>query len=159
MTDGPLSSESERALPRTRTGNDRLSAAIAIRFISIPPLPSLCPGEGQWVYYPTPVSGCSDASYYVGHTDDVETRVSDHNAGGLSAYTRKRRPVKLVFAEEFQTREEALARERQLQGWSRAKKEALISGNWERVRLLSRSAAEIKRAAEEARAAHDTAMN
>ena len=112
----PSSFESEHALPRTRSGNDRQTAANAIRFISIPPLPSLCPGEGQWVYYPTPVSGCSDASYYVGHTDDVETRVSDHNAGGLSAYTRKRRPVKLVWAEEFQTREEALARERQLQG-------------------------------------------
>lgn len=62
---------------------------------------------------------CIDASYYVGHTDDLEKRISDHNSGGLSAYTRKRRPVKLVWAEESQTREEALARERQLQGWSR----------------------------------------
>jgi predicted GIY-YIG superfamily endonuclease len=98
---------------------------------------------------------CIDASYYVGHTDDLEKRISDHNIGGLSAYTRKRRPVKLVFAEEFHSREEALAlaRERQLQGWSRAKKEALIAGNWERLRLLSRSATEMRRGAEEARAA------
>ena len=96
---------------------------------------------------------CADASYYVGHTDDLEKRISDHNAGLLSAYTRKRRPIKLVWAEEFQTREEALARERQLQGWSRAKKEALIAGNWERLRLLSRSAAEIRRASEDARVA------
>ena len=96
---------------------------------------------------------CADASYYVGHTDDLEKRISEDNAGLLSAYTRKRRPVKLVWAEEFQTREEALARERQLQGWSRAKKEALIAGNWERLRLLSRSAAEIRRASEDARAA------
>jgi predicted GIY-YIG superfamily endonuclease len=73
---------------------------------------------------------CSDASYYTGHSDDLEKRISDHNIGGLSAYVRKRRPAKLVFAEEFYTREEALARERQLQGWSRAKKEALIAGNW-----------------------------
>lgn len=96
---------------------------------------------------------CSDASYYVGQTDDLEKRISDHNAGCLNAYTRKRRPVKLVWAGEFQTREEALARERQLQGWSRAKKEALIAGNWERLRLLSRSATEIRHGAEEARAA------
>jgi len=96
---------------------------------------------------------CSDASYYVGQTDDLEKRISDHNIGGLSAYTRKRRPVKLVLAEEFQSREEALARERQLQGWSRAKKEALMPGNWERLRLLSRSATEIRSGAEEARAA------
>jgi predicted GIY-YIG superfamily endonuclease len=96
---------------------------------------------------------CSDASYYVGQSDDLEKRISDHNAGLLSAYTRKRRPVKLVFSEEFQSREEALARERQLQGWSRAKKEALIAGNWERLRLLSRSTTEITRGAEEARVA------
>jgi len=95
---------------------------------------------------------CSDASYYVGHTDDLEKRISDHNIGGLSAYARKRRPVKLVWAQEFQSREEALACERQLQGWSRAKKEALIAGNWERLRLLSRSATEIRRGAEQARA-------
>ncbi len=74
----------------------------------------------------TDIVRCSDASYYVGHTDDLEKRISDHNIGGLSAYTRKRRPVKLVFSHEFQSREETLARERQLQGWSRAKKEALI---------------------------------
>jgi len=96
---------------------------------------------------------CRDASYYVGHTDYLETRISDHNNGGLSAYTRKRRPVKLVWAEEFYTREEALACERRLQGWSRAKKEALIAGNWERLRLLSRSTAETRRGAEAAQAA------
>ncbi|TMG05657.1 MAG: GIY-YIG nuclease family protein [Chloroflexi bacterium] len=73
---------------------------------------------------------CRDASYYVGHTDNLDERIADHNAGGFSSYTRKRRPVRLVFVEEFQSREEALARERQLQGWSRAKKEALIAGNW-----------------------------
>ena len=96
---------------------------------------------------------CRDASYYTGQTDDLEKRISDHNSGGLSAYARKRRPVKLVLAEEFYTREEALARERQLQGWSRAKKEALIAGNWDRLCLLSRSATELRRGAEEARAA------
>jgi len=86
---------------------------------------------------------CNDASYYVGHTDDVDARLADHNAGGFSAYTRKRRPVTLVWSDEFQTREEALARERQLQGWSRGKKEALIAGKRERLKLLSRSVGEV----------------
>ena len=95
---------------------------------------------------------CRDASYYVGHTDDLEKRIADHNSGQLSAYTRKRRPVRLVWLDEFQTREEALAHERQLQGWSRAKKEALIAGNWDRLRLLSRSSSEVRRGAEHARA-------
>jgi predicted GIY-YIG superfamily endonuclease len=54
---------------------------------------------------------CNDASYYVGHTDDLEERIADHNSGGFSAYTRKRRPVTLVWSDEFQTREEALSRE------------------------------------------------
>ena len=93
-----------------------------------------------------------DASYYVGHTDNLEARIDDHNGGQFSSYTRKRRPVRLVFVEEFQSREEALARERQLQGWSRAKKEALIAGNWERLRRLSRSVREISVGAEHARA-------
>jgi predicted GIY-YIG superfamily endonuclease len=82
---------------------------------------------------------CADASYYIGHSDDLEKRVSDHERGGISAYTRKRRPLKLVFSEQFATREEALARERQVKGWSRAKKEALIAGNWERLTRLARN--------------------
>ena len=103
-------------------------------------------------FFYTYIVRCSDASSYVGHTDDLEKRISDHSSGGLSAYTRKRRPVRLVLAAEFYTREESLARERQLQGWSRAKKEALIAGNWERLKLLSRSANEVRRGAERARA-------
>ncbi len=95
---------------------------------------------------------CRDASYYVRHTDNLDERIADHNAGGFSSYTRKRRPVRLVLVEKFQSREEALARERQLQGWSRAKKEALIAGNWERLKLLSRSAGEVRRGAEHVRA-------
>ncbi len=95
---------------------------------------------------------CRDASYYVGHTDNLEARIADHNGGQFSAYTRKRRPVLLVFSQDFRTREEALARERQLQGWSRAKKEALVAGNWKRLKLLSRSASEVKRGAEQTRA-------
>lgn len=82
---------------------------------------------------------CSDASYYIGHTDDLERRVAEHEHGDVTVYTRKRRPLKFVFSQEFPTREEALARERQIKGWSRAKKEALIKGNWERLRRLTRN--------------------
>ena len=82
---------------------------------------------------------CSDASYYIGHTDDLERRVGEHEHGGVTVYTGKRRPLKFVFSQEFPTREEALAREQQIKGWSRAKKEALIKGNWERLRRLTRN--------------------
>ncbi|HZP27133.1 MAG TPA: GIY-YIG nuclease family protein [Dehalococcoidia bacterium] len=87
-----------------------------------------------WVY----ILRCADGSYYVGHTDNLEARVSAHQAGEVAGYTRTRRPLHFVFAEEFPTREEALARERQVKGWSRAKKEALIKGNWPRLQALSR---------------------
>ncbi|HEU4759343.1 MAG TPA: GIY-YIG nuclease family protein [Dehalococcoidia bacterium] len=82
---------------------------------------------------------CSDGSYYVGHTDNLEARVASHQRGEIEGYTQTRRPVRLVFAAEFRTRDEALSRERQLKGWSRAKKEALIKGNWSRIQRLSRS--------------------
>ena len=81
---------------------------------------------------------CNDGSYYVGHTDDLETRLALHADGSLRGYTLQRRPVQLVFAREFETREDALARERQIKGWSRAKKEALIRGDWPAVQRLSK---------------------
>jgi len=74
----------------------------------------------------------------VGHTDDLQRRITQHNAGEIPGYTEGRRPPRLVFVQEFPTREEALASERRLKGWSRAKKEALILENWDRVRLLAR---------------------
>jgi len=80
---------------------------------------------------------CADASYYVGHTDKLERRVSAHERGEIPGYTHTRRPIRLVFADEFPTREEALARERQIKGWSRAKKDALIRGNWGRLQRLT----------------------
>ena len=87
-----------------------------------------------WVY----ILLCVDGSYYVGHTDDLDARVGAHQAGEVEGYTRARKPVRLVFSEEFPSREEALASERQIKGWSRAKKEALIKGNWSRLQALSR---------------------
>ena len=83
---------------------------------------------------------CSDGSYYVGHTDNLEMRIAQHNAGTYVCYTAERLPVKLVWSSEFSTRAEALERERQLKGWSRAKKSALICGDWEAIKVLSKNA-------------------
>lgn len=76
---------------------------------------------------------CSDGSYYVGHTDDLVARVRVHESGDGCQHTRARLPVILVFSQAFQDRQYAKAAERQLKGWSRAKKQALISGQ---VQLL-----------------------
>ncbi len=80
---------------------------------------------------------CSDGSYYVGHTDSLEKRLAGHQAGDISGYTSTRRPVRLVFAQDFPTREEAFASERQVKGWSRAKKEALIRSDWATLQRLA----------------------
>ena len=80
---------------------------------------------------------CADGSYYAGHTDDLENRVASHQAGALPGYTQQRRPVALVWSQDFATREEALRAERQIKGWSRRKKEALVRGDWQEVRKLA----------------------
>jgi predicted GIY-YIG superfamily endonuclease len=79
----------------------------------------------------------SDGRYYVGHTDALEARIAAHQMGLGSRYTRRRRPVRLVWSDEFATRDEALSAERQLKRWSRAKKEALIAGDWSRLHWLA----------------------
>jgi len=71
---------------------------------------------------------CRDGSYYVGSTWDLEQRISEHNLGLGSRYTRRRTPVRLVWFEEYPRVEDAFAREKQIQGWSRARREALIEG-------------------------------
>ena len=73
---------------------------------------------------------CADGSYYLRHTDDRERRMGMHDQGTVPGYTTMRRPLALVWSQEFATREEALAAERQIKGWSRAKKEALVRGDW-----------------------------
>ena len=91
-----------------------------------------------WVY----MLRCSDGHYYVGshRGSSPETRVNEHNAGpDPKAYTYARRPVELVWAERFVHVTDAIAAERKIKGWSRAKKEALIAGDWERVQMLSRN--------------------
>ncbi len=82
---------------------------------------------------------CADGSYYTGHTDDLERRVGQHQSGQISGFTRDFTPVTLVWSQEFPTRLEALEAERRIKGWSRAKKEALIVGDYERLSILARN--------------------
>ena len=76
---------------------------------------------------------CSDGSLYVGHTDDLDARLSAHRSRRHAGYTARRLPIRLIFSEPFNTRDEAFAAERQIKGWSRAKKLALARGEWELV--------------------------
>ena len=82
---------------------------------------------------------CADRSFYLGHTDDLHVRISKHDAGTIPGYTLNCRPVKLVWSQQFGTRMEALDAERQIKGWSRAKKLALIRENWSLISTLARS--------------------
>jgi putative endonuclease len=83
---------------------------------------------------------CADGAYYVGTTRaDLERRVGEHNAGTFDGWTKTRRPVELVFSQCCEQIEDAIAAERQLKGWSRAKKEALIRGDFAALKRLSRS--------------------
>ena len=74
---------------------------------------------------------CCDGSLYVGHTDDLDARLSAHRSRRYSGYTPSRLPVRLVFSEGFNTRDEAFAAERRIKGWSLAKKQALARGDWD----------------------------
>ncbi len=78
---------------------------------------------------------CADGSLYIGETPDVDARLRKHQEGG-SRHTASRRPVALVYSEAFENRVLALGRERQLKRWSRAKKEALIAGDIDKLRRL-----------------------
>jgi predicted GIY-YIG superfamily endonuclease len=89
-----------------------------------------------WVY----IVRCADDSYYTGHTDNLERRIGEHITGAIAGcYTFKRRPIELVFSQEFTTREEALASEQRIKGWSRKKKEAMMRGDWGEVSRLAKS--------------------
>ncbi len=82
---------------------------------------------------------CSDGSYYVGSARlGLDRRLSDHNNGTYGGYTSKRLPVVLVWSEHFLNITDAIAVERQIKGWSRTKKEALIRGDYELIRLLAK---------------------
>ena len=88
-----------------------------------------------WLY----MLKCADGSFYVGRTDDLEARLTQHVAGSGDSYTTARRPVQLVYAAEFPSREEAITRERQIKGWSRKKKEALCRDDWKEISRLARN--------------------
>ncbi|MBS1988254.1 GIY-YIG nuclease family protein [Candidatus Dependentiae bacterium] len=81
---------------------------------------------------------CSDGSFYVGHTDDLEKRLSEHNSGKIDGYTATRLPVALVYHQPFPTRDEAFTAERKIKGWSREKKKALIKGQWFEIKRLAK---------------------
>ena len=80
----------------------------------------------MWFVY---ILRCADGTFYVGETHDVEVRLSEHNKGGAATHTAKRRPVQLVHVESYENRETCLNRERQIKGWTRVKKQALIDGD------------------------------
>jgi predicted GIY-YIG superfamily endonuclease len=82
---------------------------------------------------------CRGGAFYVGHTDNLERRIAQHETGAIKGFTSSRLPVKLVWSQEFTTRFEAKETERQLKGWSRLKKMALIRGDWTRISDLARS--------------------
>ncbi len=81
---------------------------------------------------------CADGSIYTGHTDDLGARLAAHDAGTVRGYTLRRRPVRLIFHEQFGTRDEAFAAERRIKGWSRDKKLALVRRDWAEVERLAR---------------------
>ncbi|MEZ4707469.1 MAG: GIY-YIG nuclease family protein [Caldilineaceae bacterium] len=76
---------------------------------------------------------CADGGYYTGSTWDLDRRLREHQNGEGANYTKKRLPVKLVYYEEYARIDETFQREKQIQGWSRRKKEALIEGNNEKL--------------------------
>ena len=81
---------------------------------------------------------CADDSYYTGVTNNLERRLAEHNSGANScSYTSTRRPVEIVFWFEFNDVKQAIAFEKQVKGWSRKKKEAIIEGRWEDLKILA----------------------
>jgi putative endonuclease len=86
-----------------------------------------------WMY----VLECSDASYYTGSTNNLTLRMEQHQKGEGANYTKKRLPVKLLYYEVFYRIDHAFYREKQVQGWSRKKKEALINTQQEKLHDLA----------------------
>ena len=96
---------------------------------------------GAWLY----ILKCADGSYYTGTTRaDLEKRIGEHQAGTYDGYTAERRPVVLVYSQFFDRITDAIAAERQVKGWSRAKKEALIAGDFKRLRAAAQRRQQFK---------------
>ena len=88
-----------------------------------------------WMY----ILECADGSYYTGSTNNLERRIQQHSDGQGANHTKKRLPVKLVYSEEYSRIDKAYYREKQVQGWSRKKKEALINLHLEMLPELSKN--------------------
>ncbi len=88
-----------------------------------------------WMY----ILLCSDGTYYTGSTNNLELRIQQHQNGEGANYTKKRLPVTLVYSEEFERVEDAFYREKQVQGWRREKKEALIKSKQQKLPELSKN--------------------
>ena len=87
-------------------------------------------------YYYVYILKCADNSYYTGVSNDPERRLAEHIEGkNPDSYTFSRRPLELVFCGYFTDPKQAIAFEKQVKGWSRAKKEALIAGDWNKIEL------------------------
>jgi putative endonuclease len=87
-----------------------------------------------WVY----ILRCSDNSYYVGCALDLAKRLAQHQAATYNGYTARRRPVELIWFQEYADLGEALRLEQRLKKWSRAKKEAFMAGDFQRLHELAK---------------------
>ena len=87
-----------------------------------------------WVY----ILRCADGSYYTGRTTDLEKRLTEHQSVEGSDWTRHRLPIELAFVQEMPDENYAFLAEQQIKKWSRAKKEALIAGDWDMLRWLAK---------------------
>ena len=97
-------------------------------------------------YYYVYILKCSDGSYYTGVTNNVDKRVEEHNSdNSITSYTFKKRPVVLVYCQHFNDINQAIELEKQIKGWTRKKKEALINEDWEKLKLYSKNYTEFKR--------------
>ena len=94
--------------------------------------------EMQTQLYYVYILRCSDDSYYIGQTEDLESRLAKHQSGQGPSYTANRLPVKLIYQETFPQRAEAMSREKQLKRWSKAKKQALIDNDSEALHRLAK---------------------
>ena len=87
-----------------------------------------------WMY----ILHCADGTYYTGSTNDIDLRLHQHQTGEGAKYTRSRLPVVLIYSEEYDRIDDAFFREKQVQGWTRKKKEALIEGAFEKLNDLAK---------------------
>jgi putative endonuclease len=97
-------------------------------------------------FYYVYILKCSDGSYYTGVTNNMEKRLLEHNNDdSVTSYTSKRKPVELVYHQQFNDINKAIELEKQIKGWSRRKKEALINEDWEKLKLYSKNYTDLKK--------------